>query len=73
MDNGKSSRHNLDRIPFNHPRITIKELARRKKMTDSGNFGCGKCGFSWHCCKEGTLAAGKPWTPLIQMSDIIGS
>ena len=70
VDNGKPSRPNLDRIPHNHPKITFKELARRKAMTDSGKFGCGKCGFFWHCCKDG---GGKLWTPLIKMSDVIGS
>ena len=69
-DNGKPSRPNLERIPHNHPKITFKELARRKAMTDSGKFGCAKCGFFWHCCKDG---GGKLWTPLIKMSDIIGS
>ena len=69
-DEGESSRPNLDRIPYNHPKIPGKELARRKKMTDSKKYGCAKCNYFWHCCKEGTLAAGKKWTPLIKMSDI---
>ena len=56
VDNGKPSRPNLDRIPYNHPRITIKELARRKAMTDSKKYGCGKCGFFWHCCKPARRA-----------------
>ena len=71
-DKGKASRPNLDRIPYNHPKIPGKELARRKTMTDSKKYGCAKCNYFWHCCKEGTLAAGKQWTPLIKMTDIFG-
>ena len=71
-DKGKASRPNLDRIPYNHPKIPGKELARRKTMTDSKKYGCAKCNYFWHCCKEGTLAAGKLWTPLIKMTDISG-